>query len=170
MTTSVSPVTTSLTPLVPVQASSAPAAVSAPAIAFNPLAPQQDIFASTQPQQPKKGWMTWGIGAGINIIKRAWNGVRNVINMFMPGQIGRTLRDTAMWTAGLSVFSFFLTGPLHLPAIPLYALASLGFDAAGRFIAGMWHNPNKPNVGHIAQAQSNQLGFMTPEQRKALGI
>lgn len=137
--------------------------------AFSPTTTQQDSFSPSQMlsiHSPKRGWISWGLGLAINTVKRLWNGARNVIGMFMPGQIGRTMRDTAIWTAGLSVFSFFLTGPLHIPAIPLYAVASLGFDAAGKFIAGMWVNPNRPNLHHV---QANQLGFMTPEQRKALG-
>ena len=136
----------------------------------NPLDPmqnQQDILALSNKAKPGRNWLAFGINLGVNIVKRVCNGLRNVVNMFMPGQLGRTLRDTAMWTAGLSVFSFFLTGPLHIPAIPLYAVASLGFDAAGKFIAGVWQNPNKPNLHH---AQLNQLGFMTPEQQRALGL
>jgi hypothetical protein len=83
---------------------------------------------------------------GLQLAKRLYNGVADVVKMFLPGQLGKTIKNTLMGTAGLSAFSFVLTGPFHLPALPLFALASLGFDMAGTFINGLFRDP-----GHTPQ-------------------
>lgn len=82
----------------------------------------------------------YSMGAGLTLTKRLYNGVTDVLKMFVPPQLGKTIKHTLMWTAGLSAFSFILTGPFHFPALPAYALASLGFDMAWTFVNGVFRS------------------------------
>lgn len=117
-----------------------PIATSATQVAQNVMPALQTIKSDPSVLLTKSASL--GVGFGWNITKRLYNGVKDVVKMFLPPQLGKTIKHTLMWTAGLSAFSFVLTGPFHLPALPMFALASLGFDAAATFISGMMRNPN----------------------------
>ena len=84
------------------------------------------------------------LNTGLNLTKRLYNGVADVVRMFLPSQLGKTIKNTLLGTAGLSAFSFILTGPFHLPALPAFAMASLGFDIAWTFVGGLLRSPNQP--------------------------
>jgi len=78
-----------------------------------------------------------------SLSKRLLNGVVDTAKIFLPPQLGTTLKRTAIWTGIFSVLSFFFIGPLNLAAIPVFAGTSLAIDAMWAFANGMLRPPNK---------------------------
>jgi hypothetical protein len=132
-------------------------AIVAPLLQSPPSSPLvQSTLENTKSVLSKATSMT--LGAGLSLSKRLYNASADVVRMFLPPQLGKTIKHTLLWTAGLSAFSFILTGPFHLPALPAFAIASLGFDMAWTFVGGLLRPLNKP----YPQTPPNHTFAQTP--------
>jgi len=127
--------------------------------ASKPVSLQAALASPLKPQSPVADVMIktaqYSLGTGLTLTKRLYNGVADVVKMFLPPQLGKTIKHTIMGTAGMSAFSFILTGPFHLPALPAFAVASLGFDMAYTFVNGIFRSPNPPQAIQKAYPPQN---------------
>ena len=84
----------------------APNTPSAPA-ANKPVSLHSALSSPLQPQSPVGDVMIktaqYSLGTGLMLTKRLYNGVADVVRMFLPPQLGKTIKHTLMGTAGMSV-------------------------------------------------------------------